>query len=358
MQTLDEVKDENELKKKRNQKVRLRGLLIALNALLVAYCGYLTVSTIVSAVNKNSSSDKNAVTILNKDEQESLKILEKYISSNDDVLDIATYGRYLLTSNYHISPKLDNDAKRVQLINLTELEGKGTSTKVNQFTLGDKLDEQIDLFSLQAGDYIITDASFTSNYKALRYTGENYYSDVIYSFPSEDGLRTKITLKAKNNCPSIIISVTQQEASLPENYYDLVILNSTGSSVKDWFKQTSLKIIEVNSLKEAYSIKASYAINVIDGDDIVSSNYVTLDSTKANLISEGVLSSLDEDNAIRELGGYVFNAGYGISGTSDVAKASRDIKKVVSSSHVGKYTLTIGKDISSPLERIKSIFNF
>ena len=357
MQTLDEVKEENLNKKKSKQKIRIRGLIIGLDALLLCYACFLTISNIVTAVNKSSKNNQgDIITILNKNEKESLDIYNKYVSSKDDVLDVGTYGRYLLTSNYRLSYSLDNDTNDFYLLNLTNLEND--YTKMEKVTVGTKLDQQIDLYSLDVGDYMIA-SSFHSpeGYTALHYAQEDYFEQVMYSFPTEDGLRTKITIKGKASSPALIINVSKQEASLPDNYYDVVILKEENVKI-DWFKNTKLKIKEVSTLQEAYKVHASYAINVIDGNELYTSNYVSVESSKSGLIPTGVLQNLDSNNAIRELGGYVFNAGYGISGDDDIAKASQEIKKINNSSRAGKYTLTIGKDYENPSDKIKEIFNY
>jgi hypothetical protein len=353
MQTLEEVKDENELTKKKAQKRRVIGLLIVLNALLVSYAGYLSVASIVDAVSKNNGGQVGeTISILSKNEADSLRIYNKYITEKDDILDVATYGRYLLTSNARVSYNLENDTSSVRLLNLTEIENDdASSTKIT--TLGTKLNEQIDLFSLTPGDYIFASEMTSEGYKALHYTGDEYYEDVLYSFPKEDGTRTKITIKGKASSPALVVNVNKQEASLPADYYDLVILKDDTINI-DWFSQTSLKIKEVNSLTDAYKAKASYALNIVSGNDIVSSNYLNDAYTKPNKILVGSLSGLDEDDAIRELGGHVFNAGYGES----TSQASKDVYKVKSSSHIGKYTLSVGVSIENPEQTIKSIFNY
>ena len=50
MQTVEEFKNEESLNKKIRQKRRIRGVLIIVNALLIAYASYLTVASIVDIV--------------------------------------------------------------------------------------------------------------------------------------------------------------------------------------------------------------------------------------------------------------------------------------------------------------------
>ena len=362
MQSLDEVKDEVEIKRKIRQKNRVCLVLLLVNAVLLAYAGTLAVCSIVNAVKKNTHINQgDIITVLNKNENDSKKIYSSYVEEKLDVLDIATYGRYLITSKSHISPILENVSNKVRLMNLEEVSKQNNAdggVATSNVTLGTKFDEQIDLFSLKKGDYIIHDADYTKGYKAYHYAGNEYYEDTLYSFPTQDGRRNKITIKGKASSPALVISVSTQEASLPVDYYDLVVIKDKNIDV-DWFESTGLKIKEVETVVEAYKLKASYAVNIVDGNNLVTSNYVKEESLKPSLInSQNVYNNLDSDNAIRELGGYAFNAGYGLSGTEGYANISRDIKKVITSSHVGKYAITVGREIENPLETIKNIFKF
>ena len=360
MQSIEDVKEEVELKKRINKKRRIRGVLIVVNALLISYTGYLAVSSIVDLVNKNNGTNiGDVITILDKSESDSLKIYDSFVHEKADIIDVATYGKYLLTSKAKITYELDKYSSSVRLVNLKDTIGSN-SIKSEAIILGDKFNEQIDLFSLSNGDYIIHDAIRASDFVTYHYAGENYFSETLYSFPDEEGKRTKITLKGKASSPALVINVTTQ-VDLPSTYYDIVIVKDPKFDDENvgakWFENKPLKVKEVSSLKEAYKVNASYAINVIEGDTIYTSNYVNESTLKPTLIENGVYASLDSDDAIRELGGYVFNAGAGIKGNESYAVTSREIMKVKTNSHVGKYTLSIGKDVENPYSSIKEIFD-
>ena len=361
MQSIEEVKEEEELKKKINQKRRIRGVLIAVNALLISYTGFLAVSSIVDLVNKNNGTNiGDIITVLDKTENESKKIYDSFAHEKADIIDVATYGKYLLTSKSKITYELDKYTDSVRLVNLKDAIGSN-SIKSESISLGNKFNEQIDLFSLTNGDYIIHDALRASNFVTFHYTGVDYFSETIYSFPDKEGKRTKITLKGKDSSPALIVNVTTQ-VDLPSSYYDIVIIKDPKFDDENigakWFENTQLKVKEVTSLKEAYRVNASYAVNIIEGDSIFTSNYVNENTLKPSLIENGVYDSLDSDNAIRELGGYVFNAGAGIKGNEEYAIASREIMTVKNNSHIGKYALSIGKDIINPYTSIQEIFEF
>ena len=63
MQTVEEFKNEETLNKKIRQKRRIRGVLIVVNALLIAYASYLSVVSIIDAVKHNK--DKELQEFLN-----------------------------------------------------------------------------------------------------------------------------------------------------------------------------------------------------------------------------------------------------------------------------------------------------
>ena len=70
---------------------------------------------------------------------------------------------------------------------------------------------------------------------------------------------------------------------------------------------------------------------------------------------------MDSNNAIRELGGYLFNAGYGVSvseSNESISSSSISIKNHVTSSHKGKMTIVVGSEVDSEsaLESIKEIY--
>ncbi len=340
---LKEFNQEEELKRKIRQKKRIRGCLIVANALLLCYFSYLVVDTIVQhVVEKNRVINSEIIQLNGKSSSKSKTIYEKYISSSIDVNDIATYGKYLLTSSSRVQYNDLNYENSVWLVNL--LSNPFVVKEENKYTFGDKIDQQLDLFSLDNGDYMICkNFSFSENKgTCYHYTGEKLLSKTIYSFPDENNHRKQITIKGKASSPAIIISVENINL-LPKDYYDFVIIGE--QSQFNIFQNTNYKVKYVDNLKDAYLTNSSYAINLIDEEGIYTSNYLSVETLKPELITgNSIYNHLDQDNAIRELGGYLFNAGYGVNETetnSSISEASLEIKSTNTEVRNGKYTLSV-----------------
>ena len=93
MQTLEELKNEELLNKKIRQKRRIRGVLIIVNALLIAYASYLSVVSIIDLVKENKEKDQgDVITLLDKSVDQSLELYDEYISNKVDVVDVADNG--------------------------------------------------------------------------------------------------------------------------------------------------------------------------------------------------------------------------------------------------------------------------
>ena len=349
---LQEFTQEEALKKKIRQKKRIRGCLIVLNALLLCYFSYLVVDTIVQKVVEKKQEINNEIIQLNgKSSSKSKEIYEKYIYKTVDVNDFATYGKYLLTSSSRVSYDDLHFENEIKLINL--LEDNFTAESKFYFNLGSKLDEQLDLFSLDVGDYMICTSITQTKGIAYHYTGDDLLEITLYSFPDELNHRKKITIRGKESSPALVISIEAINL-LPKDNYDFVVIGN--ESELPIFKNTNYQVKYVTTLKEAYLTNASYAINLLDEEDtIISSNYVSLDTKKPDKIIGSAYDSLDSENSIRELGGYVFNAGYGAKKEvgEDISKASLEIKSTGKEVRKGKYTLSVGKKIT--LKDIESL---
>ena len=352
---LKEFSQEEELRRKLRQK-KIRGCLIVANALLLTYFSYLLIDTIVDkVVEKNRIINSEIIQLNGKSSAKSKAIYEEHISNSIDVNDFATYGKYLLTSSSRVGPTNVNYESDVWLVNL--LSNPFVVEQDLKFTLGDKIDQQIDLFSLEPGDYMLCQSvdTFTQKGVCYHYTGDELLETTIYTFPDESNHRKKITIKGKDSSPAIIVSVEAINL-LPSNNYDFVVIGEQEDF--DIFKNTNYMVKYVSSLKEAYLTNASYAINLIDQEVVITSNYVNVDTVKPGVITSSVYVSLDADNAIRELGGYVFNAGYGVSKEEvgeEISKASLEIKTTGKEVRNGKYTLSVGKNTT--LKQIEDILN-
>ena len=354
---LKEFNEEEKLLKKKRQRRRIRGLLIVANVLLVSYFSYLLVDLIIDKVKENEQVINGDLIALNgKTTAKSKEIYDTYISSSIDVNDFSLYGKYFLSSSTRTSFDSMNYEEDIWLINLlSEPLVVGNNLK---FKLGDKLNEQLDLFSLSQGDYMICKSFNTASKQGVcyHYTGEDLLNTTIYSFPDENNHRKKITIQGKESSPAIIISVEDINL-LPTSYYDFVVIGD--QSKFDVFKNTPYQVKYVDTLKDAYLTNASYALNILeDKTGIYSSNYVETSTLKPSLIENSVYKNLDTDNAIRELGGYVFNAGYGVSDlevSEEISSASLEIKKTNKEVRNGKFTLSVGYE--ETLESILKIFD-
>ena len=365
MQTVEEFKNEEALNKKIRQKRRIRGVLIIVNALLIAYAGYLSVASIIDLVKNNQQIEEgDVITLQGKTVEHSLKLYEEYITNKVDVVDVATYGKYLVTSSSRANAKSFTNSGTSTLVKVVSDDSPNFNEPNLTYTLTNKLDSQIDLFTLEEGDYIICkdfDVTKPNIRDVYHYTGEEMFTETLYSYPSSDGSRTKIDIKGKNSSPALVVTVTNISAC-PEDYYDFVVLNSSTLELPEWVSklEKSYKVKVVSTLVEAYKTKATNAINLVDGETITKSNFISDFEGVSNstLIQTSVLQGLDEDNAIRELGGYLFNAGYGVSSEEtnvDISNASISINNNSTSSHKAKLTLTIGDKVSE--ETVLTLIN-
>lgn len=352
---LKEFNDEENLKKKLRQKKRIRGILIVVNALLLCYFSYLVVDTIVRyAVEKNRVVNGEIISLNGKSTSKSMALYEKHISEKVDIDDFALYGKYLLTSDTRVEYDDPHYENTVWLVNL--LSSPFLVSENLKFTLGEKLDQQIDLFALDEGDYMLCRSFDIAEAKGVcyHYRGEKLTETTVYSFPDANNYRKKITVKGKASSPALIVSVENINL-LPRGYYDFVVMGK--EEEYPIFDDTDYRVRYVDSLREAYLTNASYALCLTEGESIVSSNYVSLETEKSALIvSDSVYGNLDEDNAVRELGGYVFNAGYGVreeETDSSVASASGEIKATGTEVRNGKMTLKIPKTTS--LETLENL---
>lgn len=369
MQTLEELKTEESLNKKIRQKRRIRGVLIIVNALLIAYAGYLSVASIIDLIKDNKQREQgDVITLLDKTTDKSLELYNEYITESTNIVDVATYGKYLLTSKSKVTHNTFVNEGSVTLFKVVEKNPVfGEPNLV--YTLDGNINSQIDLFSLSEGDYLIYsnfDVSKPNLRNAYHYTGITLFEETLYSLPLEDGSRTKITIKGKDSSPALVVSVTNVSAA-PETYYDFVVLNTatTKTDIPAWVdkldKDYSIKYVD--SLVDAYKTYAPYAINLIDGEELIISNYINNNGSKSSMIESGVLEGLDTNNSIRELGGYVFNAGYGI-GTdgselmNSISQASIAIKNNLEETHRGKMTVVVGNELDSEeaYQQVKELF--
>lgn len=360
---------EDKLVIKATQRKRIRAVLIVINALLLSYFTFLLVTSIVDFVKTNLNDGSDDIICINdKSQNTSKNIYDRYIYDYTEINDYALYGNYLYLSDTHVTPT--NTYYEDELL-LVKLETKPSVVywKPDTIKLGVSLEQGINLFSItDPGDYIIAkyespDKISLNNYKynAYHYNGEKLFSETIFTLPNEKGVRRQITVQGKASSPAIVISV-KETTSFPDDYYDFVLIGE--GSVKEEltsYKNYKVKYCTSSSpLVEAYLVNSTYCINTTSSEDetIVSSSFINIEGTSnCEKIEGGVYDTFDKDNYIRELGGYIFNAGYGANyEDAQITKASVDIMNHKLNSHAGKITLSIGNKVT--FEKIKTILKF
>ena len=182
MQTLEELKSEESLNKKIRQKRRIRGVLIIVNSLLIAYAGYLTVASIVDLVKDNKLKEQGDIITLNdKNIEKSLELYDRYVTDKHDVVDVATYGRYLLTSSSRVTHTTFENKGTATLFKVVENNAIFGDLKLT-YTLDNSINSQIDLYSLEEGDYLIYsnfELSSPNVRNAYHYTGTTLFEETF-----------------------------------------------------------------------------------------------------------------------------------------------------------------------------------
>lgn len=360
---------EDKLVIKATQRKRIRAVLIVINALLLAYFTFLLVTSIVDFVKTNINDGSDDIICVNgKSQKTSKNIYDRYIDSYTEINDYAIYGNYLYLSDTHVTPTNTYYEDKLLLVRL-ELNPDVLYWNPDIIELGVSLEQGIDLFSIiETGDYIIAKyedqnsiASKNYKYNAYHYNGEKLFSETIYTLPDEKGIRRQITVQGKASSPAIVISV-KETTSFPSDYYDFVVIGEE-NMMPDITSSTKYKIKYCSSstpLIEAYKTNSTYCINITSNEDekIISSSFIKIDNTEnCEKIDGGAYHNLDKDNFIRELGGYIFSAGYGAKyDDKEITQASKEIMNHKKDSHAGKITLSVGNKVS--FNKIKEILKF
>ncbi|MGN1296030.1 MAG: hypothetical protein ACI4U5_06435 [Bacilli bacterium] len=359
---------EDKLVIKATQRKRIRAVLIVINALLLSYFTFLLVTSIVDFVKTNVNDGSDDIICVNgKSQKTSKNIYDRYIDSYTEINDYALYGNYLYLSSTHITPTNNYYEDQIYLVKL-ETNSNIVYRNPEYIQLGSSLEQGIDLFSItETGDYFIAkfeekDAISSRGYKynAYHYNGEKLFSETIYTLPNEKGIRRQITVQGKASSPAIVISV-KETTSFPSSYYDVVIIGEESKMTE--LSDTNYRIKYCTSsspLVEAYLVNSTYCLNITSNEDesIISSSFINLEGTEnCDKISGGAYDTFDKDNYIRELGGYIFNAGYGAKyEDKQITNASVEIMNHKTDSHAGKITLSLGSKVS--FDKIKTILDF
>lgn len=309
-----DINEEELLRQKRVNK-RLRGLLIGVNLLLVgllAYQGYLIIDEYLT------NSNEDYITLNGLNVEESKKIYDTYLNKDKDtyitkdIYDYGIYGGYLHLNEARIEPGSFSSFKNVGLYNV--FSKSITLSSINKDVDGSILNGGIKLTSLETGDYLLINDYVVQNningpFNGIKIRSNLGIEKTIYTLPS-NGVRKKITLRSKDNSPCTVISVIDVE-NVPSSYYDFVLLCDENTFAK--YKETidsQYKIYHASSLLDAYKVDSNYAL-VIDEkyEQIQNSYYFKNDYSLNELIDNGLLINQDKNDYIRELGGYLLNAG-------------------------------------------------
>ena len=120
--------------------------------------------------------------------EHSLKLYEEYITNKVDVVDVATYGKYLVTSSSRANAKSFTNSGTSTLVKVVSDDSPNFNEPNLTYTLTNKLDSQIDLFTLEEGDYIICkdfDVTKPNIRDVYHYTGEEMFIETT-NFPIFD----------------------------------------------------------------------------------------------------------------------------------------------------------------------------
>lgn len=354
------------------QKKRIRGVLIVVNAILLSYFSFLFISSIVDYVKTNlSTGEGDTITVLGKSENTSLNIYKLFIGYDKEngwdtceINDFAIYGHYLLTSNTRVTA---NSTFYENKLHVVKLNTKGDLySAISETSVGSPLNKGIDLFKLEEGDYFLANMNFDplknkDKYTAYHYNGKELLSETIYSLPNEDGVRKMITVSGKDSSPAIVISV-KNTSSFPKDYYDFVVIGEENKIPELSQNNRKVKYCTSNdSLVEAYLTPSCYAIDVSNTStsSFVVSSYLddVEGATKSTKLSSGAYDGLDTINSIRELGGYVFNAGFGAyyDDNYSITEASVKIMNNKLNNHKGKLAISISQDTA--FDAYRAIFS-
>jgi hypothetical protein len=295
----------------------------------------------------SSVSPDSYITLHGKNVSDSKKVFAEFgTAKQNKAADLALVGTKLFLSEHKITPSL------LSTSNTSEIVGEGNSNfylynvtqDVSKFTSG-QTDISNNIFYLElnhldTGDYLVySDASNSTNKKDFNpyslANGEtiNY---TIYTLPNTSTKeRKRITIRNNQNSPYLLINVQTAGSTLPESRYDAVIFNtqyeekenqtfsytetiaedtknSLEALVNENIDMKLYKVKVVSSLKEASKVNATMAFSVGSTSKDITSLF-TINSSMSdfttNILTSTSLVSYDANPEIRELVGYLDNAG-------------------------------------------------
>lgn len=159
-------------KKKYKLKYKIRWKVMLPFIILVILAIYL----IVSLIGFLFSSSRNQITICDFDKTETLEVMNNHYDASYEISDYLFYGEYLdlYTADYNASTQDALINQTIQLRNLCN----GTTTDI---TLGEKLDQQINLASLDVGFYevFLKDGAQLKRLTYDEVLAENSFSTIV-----------------------------------------------------------------------------------------------------------------------------------------------------------------------------------
>ena len=350
-----ETKAEKPTKKK---NTALKFLTVASTVAMLSFSVYCISVGIYNASNR-SDNDDGYLTLLNTNYSNSRISYERFGFENKGKLrDYAIIGNKLFLSENKITADClttedssnwisSAESSNFSLFNLTSEAHEAHRT---DFASGRNY---IDLSACEEGDYLVYPQS-TSNkpsngpYKDIHpysILSSKTISMTFYSLPNKDGTRKRIRFRNNSQSPFTLITIQNCGSELPSGYYDAVIAyqeyddltlsrsttpgtgeQSAGETIaKEISAQTDFRVKFENSIESTAKSNAPLSIFLAKdmNADYISS--VFIDSVKASVLEDGYLKGYDRNPEIRELVGYLDQAG----------KSYRNV---------------IGNDILSPVE--------
>ena len=387
--------DNNNSNNNNNQPKKKKWPVILTACLGIGIVGVLTgfaITSIALAFKSVSTSDKyeTYITLTGKNRVQTERVLSNFLKDNvRKIKDYAFIGTKLYLSESKITPSLYNEEES----NYSKIAGNGNSAialwhidsgSVSSLTKTDFSTGKyyIDLENCMEGDYLIFPLSNvpSSMNQVAPYSisSSTYINDVLYSLPNtETGIRKKITLKNNDKSPFTILSVSEAGVQTPKDHADLLITGvdkqfhsnvdnsvsvEAAKEVVGMFSSTKYNVKYVENIQEIYKYSANKVVSL---STIYDTNYTSiynyasyknidgLDMNVSVIDSSLELAGYDALPEIREVTGYLDNAGQGYAGV----EGNNILPKVTSL--LGKESFLLPSSSSKDVifEKISKILN-
>lgn len=356
--------EEDKFKSKLIKRYFLRAILICLNILLIGYFVYEVTILIKGEVNKQKLKNEAYIPLCSQSKKKSEELYSKYeLDGYQSIRDYSLIGTSLFLSNNRVDAENLSTFSTLQLSNVCSnvdkvafVDSLKYEIKENNFNSGINLSS----LALSAGDYLVYNRTESGSYP-LKIDDTNL-SISYYTLPNEKGERNKISLLNTTVSKALVIRV-EKVSSVMSDYYDLVVATTKQDiEIPNSLNQYKIKVIYNNSIeeliKEASLVNSPRAVLIDETDNKVKSSYNVSESLiskgyiDSQKISTGKLSNYDSDDFIREMSGYIQNAGscyyYENHNTCSV--------KANSVGHIGKIAYHINSSLNIEEELINVLF--